>query len=140
MHSKYHHLSVSEFSLLGILINDKGKYFRNELVKYFTEIRALLPKSKTVLCTSDILESAFGKYKNYVSNNPMAGITNLTLSIAAFTSSLTDDVIKTALENTSINDIQKWTEDNIGKTLLKRRRTALVKPGRKKAGRKKQKT
>ena len=74
--------------------------------------------------TSDIIESSFGKYKNYVSQNPMAGITNLILSISAFTSSLGEEEIKTALENTVINDVKEWTKKTIGKSLFQKRREA----------------
>ena len=82
----------------------------------------LLPESKEILCTSDILESAFGKYKNFVSNNPMSGITNLVLSIAAFTSSLNKKEIKNALETVTTSKVKEWTSEFIGKTLLQKRR------------------
>jgi hypothetical protein len=52
----------------------------------------------------------------------MAGITNLVLSIAAFTSNLELDEIKIALESCTVSDIQQWTERCIGKTLLQRRK------------------
>jgi hypothetical protein len=79
----------------------------------------------TILCTSDIIESAFGKYKNYVSKNPMAGVTNLTLCLAAFTSSLKKESIRDALEKTKVADIQKWTKENIVITLQQMRCLAL---------------
>ena len=55
----------------------------------------------------------------------MAGITNLVLSIAAFTSSLEEDEIKIALESTKMEDIKKWTNDFIGETLIQKRRHAF---------------
>ena len=82
----------------------------------------LLPEINNILCTSDILESAFGKYKNYVNKNPMAGITNLVLSIAAFTSNLDKREIKAAFESVRTLDIKLWTENFIGKTLFQKRR------------------
>ena len=74
------------------------------------------------MCTSDILESAFGKYKNYVSGNPMAGMTDLALCIAAFTCSLTPQEIQAALEHTTLNDVNAWADRHIGSTVLKKRR------------------
>ncbi len=84
-----------------------------------------MPTRNKILCTSDILESSFGKYKNYISDNPMAGITNLALCISAFTSSLSEDELKESLENTTMKDIEKWTDENIGTTLLKKRRSVF---------------
>ena len=52
----------------------------------------------------------------------MAGITNLALCISAFTSNLDEGELKEALEKTTVEDIQKWTDKNIGMTLLKKSR------------------
>jgi hypothetical protein len=113
-------------SILDELLSLKGEIVKQKLIKYFEEMQDLIKTEKSILCTSDILESAFGKYKNYVSNNPMAGITNLVLCIAAFTSSLQDDEVKEALERTTIRDIKNWTNEFIGKTLLQKRREAFA--------------
>jgi hypothetical protein len=104
---------------------ERGIKFNVELNKYFNDTVELFESFNKVLCTSDIIESAFGKYKNYVSNNPMAGVTNLVLCIAAFTSSFNKDEVKAALESTTIKDVKKWTSENIGKTLFQKRREAF---------------
>ena len=88
-------------------------------------MQSLVSTKSNILCTSDIIESAFGKYKNYISHNPMAGITNLALCIVAFTSSLKEREVKDALEATTVNSIKDWTQNFIGKTLLQRRREAF---------------
>lgn len=108
------------------LSGQKGELIKNELKKYFDETYNLIKKTNKILCTSDIIESAFGKYKNYVSNNPLAGITNLVLCISAFTSKLTDYEIKIALEKTRIMDIKNWTKKFIGKTQIQKRREAFA--------------
>lgn len=113
--------------ILKELSEGKCKIIGKKIKEYFNELKLLLPEKEIVLCTSDILESAFGKYKNYISNNSMAGITNLVLCIAAFTSSLNESDIKKALESTTVNDIKDWTEKNIGKTLLQKRRNFFAK-------------
>ncbi len=102
------------------------------MLHYFQLTCALVDASECLLCTSDILESAFGKYKNWLSDNSMAGITGLALCIAAFTSSLETQELKTAYEQTTTHDVQTWIRDNIGSTLLKKRRDAFSeeqKPG-----------
>ena len=108
--------------LLSDLSGEKSLLFIDDMKKYFEETMKLLPQTEKILCTSDILESAFGKYKNYVNKNPMAGVTNLVLAIAAFTSSLDKQEIKNALENVKTADVKLWTTNFIGKTLLQKRR------------------
>ena len=126
---KYNGLSVltkNQCSLiLSRLTSNLGIEITEKIYTYLNSTIEMLPDNERILITSDIIESAFGKYKNYVSCNPMAGITNLVLSIAAFTSSLDEGEIKKALEVTSTDDLKKWSEQFIGKTLFQKRREAL---------------
>ena len=96
--------------------NQYVKILEIKLKEYFVEVLSSFPNEK-ILCTSDIIESAFGKYKNYLSQNPLAGVTNLCLSLAAFTSNLSKENIKLALEKTTVKDIESWTFENIGTSL-----------------------
>ena len=95
--------------------------FRDLMIEYIKETLERLPKTDKILCSSDILESSFGKYKNYLQDNPMVGITNLCLSIAAFTGTLASNEMREAFENTTVRDIDRWTKSNIGKTTLAKR-------------------
>jgi len=88
-----------------------------------------LPNLENISCSSDIIESSFGKYKNYISDNPMIGITNLSLSLSAFTCQLTENEIKKALEKIKIVDINEWSKDNIGQTNMSKRRKFFKKAG-----------
>ena len=99
--------------------------FKNKVCDYFQQIFNDLPDLDRVLCTSDILESAFGKYKNYLQANPMVGITNLCLSISAFTGEMKPEDLKDAFEKTTVNKIKQWTEKNIGETTLSKRLKVL---------------
>jgi len=103
----------------------KGAVLKKQLEHYFQTALKLIHESKQLICTSDIVESAFGKYKNYLSANPIVGVTKLALVIAAFTSKLNKHEIKEALENTSMKDIKRWTEEHIGTTLFSRRKLLL---------------
>jgi len=112
--------------ILKNLTTEKGKIVAREIAEYLKESISLLPENDTILCSSDIIESSFGKYKNYLSNNSMAGITNLVLCIAAFTCSLEKCEIKEALETTTVDEVKRWTENHVGKTLLQKRREFLA--------------
>jgi len=110
--------------LLEELKNQKGEIFKDGLKEYFVDIENKMVSDKMLIC-SDIIESSFGKYKNYVSNNKMAGVTNLILCLSAFTSDFSEETIKKALESTTINDIKKWSADFIGKTVFQKRKEAF---------------
>jgi hypothetical protein len=102
-----------------------GKIFRTQMIEYFKICMTTVKAKENLLCTSDIIESSFGKMKNIVSQNKMAGITDLSLCMSSFTCDLSDEFIKEALENTTVNDVAKWAANNIGVTLFKKRNLAF---------------
>lgn len=104
---------------------EKGRCFTFDMLVYMHTMLTLTNAKQAIVCTSDILESAFGKYKNYVSRNPMAGITDLALCLAAFTSTLSSQEIVEALEHTTCHDVTRWARIYLGTTLLKKRREAF---------------
>jgi hypothetical protein len=113
------------YSLLKYTKSKIIEEIKKQINIYFDDLKSKIEENKKLLITSDIIESSFGKYKNYISQNPIAGITNLILSISAFTCSLNEQDIKIALENTGIKDVKEWTKKNIGKTLFQKRREAF---------------
>lgn len=79
-------------------------------------------KSKTLLCSSDIIETTFGKYKNELSKNPMNGITDLALIIPAFTSNLLDSEIKKAIDTCTCKMLKEWKVENLCDSLSSKRK------------------
>ena len=112
--------------ILEKLKSDKGKEIKEALIFKIKQQIQLLPNTDTILFSSDILESIFGKYKNRVSENPMASITSLMLIIAAFTSNLTEESVKQSIENVKMTDIKKWSQKNIGVSLFEKRKVLLA--------------
>lgn len=106
-------------------LNSRLQYFKENLLNYLKETLMKLPYEKQLLCTSDIIESSFGKYKNYMSQNSMAGITDLSLCLATFTNRLDATELKSGLERTKMSDLKKWSNDNIGETNFSKRKKAL---------------
>lgn len=73
---------------------------------------------------SDVIESMFGTYKDKVSQNPLMGVTLLSLELPALCmeSNELSDTIKTALEDISILDLKKWRQNHsIDNQVVKRR-------------------
>lgn len=128
---KHNGLSGSDLGkskkILEKLESTNGKKFKETLLLKLKEQFQLLPDTETILFSSDILESTFGKYKNRVSENQMASITCLMLIIAAFTCNLTERKVKESLENVKISDIKKWAQDEVGTSLFKKRSTLFSK-------------
>ena len=127
---KHHGLSELNLKkceiLLGKLESRNGKTFKETLLLKINEQMQLVPNTETILFSSDILESLFGKYKNRVCDNPMASITCLMLIIAAFTCDLSEQNVKQSIENVKIADIKKWSDDNIPISLFKKRKVLLA--------------
>jgi hypothetical protein len=79
-----------------------------------------------VVCSSDIIESCFGKYKEVVKLNKTIGVSDICLSISCLTNNGGIKELKKALESIKIKDVKKWSNENIGETLFKKR-TAFYK-------------
>jgi len=84
-----------------------------------------IPQGQTLLGTSDIIESIFGKYKLFTSKVKLQGISQLILTIPAFTANITPQRIKEAFETIRSIDVKKWLDENLGPSILAKRRQAL---------------
>lgn len=110
----------------------EGKYSEKiiELIKiYFEGTLKKMPKEETVICSSDIIESCFGKYKEVVKSTKSVGVTDLCLCISCLMSSEDLTQIKQAMETVKIKDIKQWKNKNIGETLFEKRNKLLKKVG-----------
>ncbi|UKO96065.1 hypothetical protein [Nostoc sp. UHCC 0870] len=86
-----------------------------------TEIEQI-PKDKTFLAASDIIESIFGKYKHFSSRCPLKQIGQMILSICLCTMNLTTSVVKQALENVRYIDLKDWSSQVFGQSMLSKRK------------------
>lgn len=107
--------------------NSRLLAIEQKLSEYLLETLKNSPmdQKSTLLCSSDCIESAFGKYKNYIQDNPMTGITNLSLSLAAFTGKLSKEEISEAFQSTRVENVKNWSKENIGQTTLSKRLKTL---------------
>jgi len=99
--------------------------FKKAMLMYFSQTLGSAAQKTPILCCSDILESCFGKYKNYLQGNPMVGITNLSLSIAAFTGQINANESQKAFEATRVAQVTEWSHIHIGRTTLSKRLEVL---------------
>lgn len=99
-----------------------------ELYTFLREEAQPIPEDQTWLGTSDIIESIFGKYKNFSGRSSLKGIGRMVLSIAVFTTEPTLETIQEAMENLRFVDVTDWLRDTIGTSLFAKRKAALGTP------------
>ncbi len=104
---------------------DTTKKFCENFEEYISQTIEMLSKEEQLLCSSDIIESAFGKYKNYLSLNPMLGITNLSLCLSAFTMEPDTCDVEKIFNTIKVEDIKQWTKQNMQTSVLKKRKEVL---------------
>ena len=102
--------------------NKRIEYLENQMKKYFETTLNEKVNYDKISCSSDIIESSFGKYKNYIGDNPMTGITNLALCLSSFTANFENHEIKNAMEEVKISDLKNWSKENIGETNMSKRK------------------
>ena len=109
----------------GLMIAEKMKsYFETTIAKFDTD--------QQVVCSSDIIESCFGKYKEVVKLNKTIGVSDICLSISCLTNNGGIKELKKALETVKTKDVKKWRDKNIGETLFKKRAALYKENGGKK--------
>ena len=120
--------SVHEFKENLNTLKVKG-FMPNQLVQsiigYLKNEGKEIPEGQNWLCTSDIIESIFGKYKLFSSKTKLQGISKLVLAIPAFVADITLDEVKESLESIRSIDVKEWVDDNLGQSLLSKRMEAF---------------
>lgn len=97
----------------------------NPILEFIKLQETKLVSGQTVICSSDIIESIFGKWKNMAPENSMVGITDNIFVLPLFTVKPTTELIKRALEDTHTQQIDEWRNNILGKTTYTKRRAAF---------------
>lgn len=97
-------------------------YFKEEVKLYLqTNLKEDLGE-KSLICTSDIIESFFGKYKNGMGQNLQNGITDSCLNIPNYGKQLSCQEILIALNKTKVIDLKEWKNKNIKEQMLSKKK------------------
>jgi hypothetical protein len=100
--------------------------FKQKIFNYLQTEIFLIEDNRTVLATSDVLESIFGKYKCFSQRCPFKELRSMILTIPLATMKLTTDVIKTALETVRGIDLSQWVNSVFGQSMFCQRKTLLT--------------
>jgi len=112
-------------SVEGMPLTPRTQQFKKQIVEYLAHEGSMIPENKTLLATSDIIESIFGKYKLFSSERPLKEIGKMVLTIPVFTSEITSDLVKKAMESVSRTDVDEWSDRVFGQSTLSKRRTVF---------------
>ncbi len=107
--------------------SNQSKAFFSKLLEIIEQEISKIPNGSKFLGCSEIIESIFGKFKNLEKNYASLGLTSLVLSIPTFLGEISADILKMAMEQISINDVNEWIKANIGDSFWTRRRKDLGK-------------
>jgi len=104
---------------------EQSRKFGKQVLEFLHEQLSHVKPGETLLGSSDVIESVFGKYKALVERSPLKAITATVLMVAALTSERTPAVIRAAMETVGAADVAAWFAANGEPTLLAKRRAAL---------------
>jgi len=118
-------LNQESFSIIQQYLTvevDFSKEFAQKILGYLTGEISQMKSGQTLLATSDVLESLFGKYKQFSSRSPFKQISQIFLSICLSTMNLTTTLVKEALEAVRFLDVEDWSNQVLGQSMLSKRR------------------
>ena len=109
-------------SLFSDMNSDNSLKIKEQLKHYFADLSSKTEENKTICCSSDIIESCFGRYKEIVKGNKSVGISDLCLCIAAMLGENSLDKTKSTMETINMKQLKEWRTKNISKTLFAEKR------------------
>ena len=118
-------INLCQKRILEIGQSEQVRAFGNKILEFLEKQAALAKPGETLLGSSDVIESLFGKYKAVVERSPMKAMTSMVLMVAALTSERKPEVIREAMETVQMSDVEEWFAANGEPTLLSKRRAAL---------------
>ncbi len=121
-----------EALLEGLELGIEACQYAGMLIDFFHEQSKIIPAGQIWIGSSEIIESLFGKLKSLERDQSKGGFTSLVLGAAACVGTVDANVVKAAMQQVRMADVDAWTKDQMGTTLLSRRRLALRACGRKK--------
>ena len=116
--------SSSAFQFEQLLLNFNIPASLNSFkAQLFLYLQQEMPDyDQTLLASSDVLESIFGRYKNLSKRCPLKEIRSLILTIPLIPITLTHNFVKNALNTVSCSHLNLWTKHIFGQSMLSKRK------------------
>lgn len=106
-------------------LGERSQSFLRKALQMLKEEESKVPEGMRLLGSSEIIESMFGQFKQLEKNHCSGGLTSLVLSLPAMAGQWTSDLIKTTMEQVTIEKVKEWVTSNLGVTFCSRRRKDL---------------
>ena len=87
-----------------------------------------VPRGQSWPCSSDVVESLFGKHKEVSERGPFPEVGPSVLSLPAMTERWTGELVREALASVSMADVAAWLGENVGPSTLWKIRQAFKVP------------
>lgn len=127
--SGINHQSLSHFEEQPTVFYDLTVENLYQQIFNYLKVQAdKLKDGDTFLATSDVIESLFGKYKQFSARSPLKEMSQTLLTICLSTMNLTTELIKDALETISFRAVEDWLTEVFGRSTLSKRK-ALFRGG-----------
>jgi hypothetical protein len=111
--------------LLGKLRHgESARRLGKDLTKFVAAQARPLRRGERLPCSSEVIETCFGKYKSLERDQCKGGFTGLLLALAACVAERTQAVVHDAMEKTKTQDAIEWIKRKLGATLGSKRRKA----------------
>jgi hypothetical protein len=105
--------------------NERACEYAGMLIDFFHEQSKVVPVGQVWVGSSEIIESLFGKLKSLEQDQSKGGFTSLVLGVAACVGKVNGDIVSAAMRQVSTADVDAWTKERMGSTLLSKRRKAI---------------
>jgi len=97
---------------------------RDDLTEFIARQAQPLKAGERLPGTSEVIESAFGKFKTVERDQAKGGFTGLLLALAACVAERTHEVVHETLQKTRTKEVTAWIKTKLGDTVGSKRRNA----------------
>lgn len=129
INEQYLHRGASEAlsSLLGnSLTHAKSRELAQRLIDFVRDAEQQLREGERLPMSTEILESAFGIYKQLEGQQSKSGFTSLLACFPALLKPTTADSVTAAFQCTSSKDVADWVKQHFRSTVTSRRQAAIA--------------
>jgi hypothetical protein len=99
--------------------------FQEKIINYLKFEMEKIRDDRTIIATTDVLESIFGKYKRFSQRCPLKEFRQMLLTIPLCTIDLTSELIQKALSTVPCHKLSEWLNDVFGLSMLSKRKTVF---------------
>jgi hypothetical protein len=118
--------SVALRIAIGELQHAKSREVADRLVNFVGESEQLLRAGERLPMSTEILESAFGLYKQREGQQSKSGFTSMLACLPALLRPATPELVRSAFGRVSAADVKAWSKKHFPSTVTSRRQSAYA--------------